>query len=261
MSFSCPRLALDDMLLLANRFGYDGVEPRIQAGHNHGIELEASASSRRESMNKARDAGIALCCIATSCAYADPGSTEVNTDATRRAIDLAADLGCPAIRVFGGAIPEDLTRDQATDLLATALRSVAAHAADRGITVAMETHDSWCDPAHVAEVMRRVDHPAIAVNWDIMHPVRQAGCTMDQAFETLRPWIRHVHFHDGAIPLKRLELCPIGEGGIDHRAAVLLLQRNGYPGYLSGEWINWTTYEEHLPRELAAMKRYEQQTA
>jgi sugar phosphate isomerase/epimerase len=260
MSFSCPQLALGDMLLVAKRFGYDGIEPRIQAEHNHGIELEASSLSRREVMRRVQDAGVTLCCIATSCRYADPKETDTNIDTTRRAIDLAADVDCPAIRVFGGTIPDDVSREQATGLVAAALRDVAEHAADRGITVALETHDSWCDPAHIAEVMRRVDHPAIGVNWDIMHPVRQGGYTIDQAFDTLEPWIQHVHFHDGSIPLRSLELCPIGEGGIDHRAAVLLLQRAGYTGYLSGEWINWTSYEEHLPRELATMKRYELET-
>jgi len=121
----------------------------------------------------------------------------------------------------------------------------------------METHDAWCDPRHVAEVMRRVDHPSIGVNWDMMHPVRTAGVGIQQSFDTLRDWIRHVHFHDGVDKDGELKMVPIGWGTIDHRTAVRLLRKAGYDGYLSGEWINWEPWEIHLPRELATMKAYE----
>lgn len=258
MSFSCPELTLDEILALARRFGYDGVEPRIQSEHKHGLELGTSANVRRQARAKAEATGVALCCIATSCRYADPAAADENVERTHGAIDLAADVGAPRIRVFGGQIPEGVPRAQAVELLARSLGAVADHAAERGVIVCMETHDDWCDPAHVADVIRRVDHPAIAVNWDIMHPVRSANSTIDAAFEALRPWIRHVHFHDGKDTDEGLKLCPIGEGKIDHKRAVELLSADGYDGFLSGEWIGWEPYETHLPRELATMKGYDQ---
>ena len=257
MSFSCPELALDALLETAKRFGYDGIEPRIQANHAHGIEFDASPEKRAQADSEAQKAGIALCCVATSCRYADPETTAQHTQDTLAAIDLAADIGSPCIRVFGGTLPEGTSREQGMDLVANALASVADHAGERGVRVCMETHDDWCDPNHVAEVMRRVNHPAIAVNWDIMHPIRRGGSTMDQAFEVLQPWIRHVHFHDGLMESEGGGLTPIGEGCVDHAAAVRLLRKDGYQGYLSGEWINWTPWEEHLPRELATMRTYE----
>lgn len=256
MSFSCPELSLDGMLALARRLGYDGVEPRIGSGHAHGIELDASPSSRRGSKRAAQESGIALCCVATSCQYCDPETHEEMVADTHRAIDLAADVGAPAIRVFGGIMAEGVTRQAAVKLLAESMRAVADHAGERGVTVCVETHDHWCDPSHLVQVMKRVDHPAIAVNWDIMHPVHGADVSMDQAFQTLKPWIRHVHFHDGGTTEGKWGLVPVGKGDIDHRRAVQLLQSIGYDGFLSGEWIGWEPYETHLPRELATMKRY-----
>ena len=142
--------------------------------------------------------------------------------------------------------------------VAEALRSVAERAGARSVTVCMETHDDWCNPEHVARVMRRVNAPAIAVNWDIMHPIRRGGVTMTEAFDVLQDWVRHIHFHDGANAGSKFSLVPIGQGEIDHQCAVRLLQEQGYEGYLSGEWINWESYQTHLPRELATMKSYEQ---
>ncbi|MCL5996311.1 MAG: sugar phosphate isomerase/epimerase [Chloroflexi bacterium] len=259
MSFSCPQANFDEMLALARRYGYDGVEPRIDASHAHGIEVNISGNVRREIQQKAIDADVAICCVATSCRFADPQDTEQALDLTRRCIDLAADIGAPRLRVFGGALPQGMPREEAITHVAASLSQIATHAQQRNVTVCVETHDDWCDPTHMAEVMKRVNHPAIAVNWDIMHPVRQAGATMDQAFQILKPWIRHVHIHDGLKRLDQVVLKPIGQGEIDHRRAVELLRDAHYDGYVSGEWIDWEPYETHLPRELATMKTYEGQ--
>lgn len=254
MSFSIPELSLADMLEVARLYGYDGIEPRLDANHAHGVEVTTTADERRAIRQQAEAAGIPLVCLATSLKYADPAQSDEMLRQTHERIDLAGDIGVPVIRVFGGRIPEGLGRDGAVEQVVRSLNQVADHAAERGVTLCFETHDDWCDPANVAAVLQRVNHPAIAANWDIMHPVKTAKVTMDSAFETLKPWIRHLHIHDGT----PTELAPIGTGQIDHRRAVELLTGVGYEGYLSGEWIKWEPYEVHLPRELAAMKRYEQ---
>lgn len=257
MSFSTPQLSLDQMLAMAKRLGYAGLEPRAQAKHAHGIEFDATASQRKEAKQKAADSGVSLCCLALSCRYADPATVKQELDHTRQGIDLAADCGIPRLRVFGGKLGEGLSRAAAVELVASSLASVAEHARERGVVICLETHDDWCDPDDVTAVMRKVNHPNIAVNWDIMHPVRVAGKTMDEAYQTLAPWIRHVHFHDGVMADGKLMMVPIGQGAIDHRAALQLLVKHNYDGYMSGEWINWEPYETHLPREIAVMKQLE----
>ena len=172
MSFSCPELSLDELLNTARRYGYDGVEPRIESRHAHGIEMDTPVTDRAVIRRKAEDSGIALCCIATSRKYADPNSAGDEVARTLRCIDLAADIGAPRLRVFGGAIPDGVSREDAVELVATSLGSVADYARQRGVTVCLETHDHWCDPADVAAVMKHVNQDAIAVNWDIMHPAR-----------------------------------------------------------------------------------------
>jgi len=196
--------------------------------------------------------------VATGCKYADPASAPRMVEDTRRAIELAAEIGVPCLRVFGGAVAQGLTRAQAIELVADSLGAVAGDAQQHGVTICLETHDDWTDPAHVAEVLRRVGSPAVAVNWDYQHTTRIASATVDQAFATLQPWIKHVHFHDGVNRADKLIFLPVGTGDYDNRRVIELLIRVGYAGYLSGEWIDWEPYEVHLPRELAAMKALEQ---
>lgn len=255
MTFSCPELTLDQVLALAVKYGYDGIEPRISANHKHGLEFDTAPAVRKEARQKAQKAGVRIACVATSCVYADPAKAAAMIADTHKAIDLAGDLGAARIRVFGGAFPETVTREQASAGVARALAECAGHAQRRKVVICLETHDAWCDPAHVAAVMRQVNHPAVAVNWDIMHPVRVAKVSIEQSFATLQTWIRHIHFHDGV--LADGKLCPIGQGGIDHRRAVQLLKTIPYVDFLSGEWIGWEPYDIHLPRELATMKGYE----
>jgi sugar phosphate isomerase/epimerase len=257
MTFSCPTYDLDRTLALARQFGYQGIEPRIGSGHQHGIEVTVSAETRRIIRKKAEDAGIAICCLATSCKYADPAGHSQMLEQARMAIDLAADVGSTRIRVFGGQIPSGITRTQASDLMVEALTALAGYAATRGVCVCLETHDDWSDPEYVAPVMQRINHPAVGVNWDLLHPVRRAHCSIDRAFTILKPWIRHVHFHDGVASENTLEFRSMGQGDIDHRRAVLLLRSVRYEGFLSGEWINWEPADIHLPRELRVLTQYE----
>jgi sugar phosphate isomerase/epimerase len=256
MSFSTPELTLAEMLEVARRYGYDGIEPRLDAKHAHGIERQTTPAQRAAIRQQVAASGISLACLATSLTYADPQQRDETLRQTHECIDLAGDLGVPVIRVFGGMIPQGVSREQAIDLVVTSLRSAAQHAAERKVIIAMETHDDWCDPAHVATVMERVAHPAIAVNWDIMHPVRMGKATIDQSFNALRRWIRHLHLHDGTG--KDVTLAPIGTGDYDHRRTLELLKTIRYDGYLSGEWIGWEPYATHLPRELVTLKGYEQ---
>lgn len=262
MTFSCPELTLGEALQLAKKLGYDGIEPRISSKHKHGLEPETDKKARAEARRLVDGSGVVLSCIATSHRYSDPATSQAEAEATVRSAELAADVGAPCLRVFGGVVPEGIQRPEAIERLVKALTFVAERTKGLPVAICVETHDSWCDPAHVAEVMRRVNRPNIAVNWDIMHPVRAAGKTIEESWATLKPWVRHVHFHDGiTLPDGKLVMKPIGEGVIDHRKAVQILKSEKYPGHLSGEWIRWEPYETHLPRELAAIKRLEQEAA
>jgi len=175
-------------------------------------------------------------------------------EAALRYIDLAAEVGCPLIRVFAGNGGE-------TRVVIESLRKIAPHATARGVTVCLESHDSHTDPKMLARVMSEVDHPNAGILWDVMHTQRQARFSMAEAHALLKPWIRHVHVHDGLNRLDVLRMVPMGSGDLDHRAVFALLKRSGYAGYVSGEWIAGCMDEEffatHLETEIAALRRIE----
>jgi sugar phosphate isomerase/epimerase len=258
MSFSCPSKTLDEMLALAQEVGADGVEPRLNPDHAHGITLGTTPAERAEIRRKAEEAGIAYCCLATGLRFADPATVETNIEEAKRCIDLAADIGAPNLRVFGGRLPEGLSREDAIDVVTEALAELSEYAAVRRRTLCCETHDDWSDPVYWAEVMNRVRHRTVAINWDIFHPVMWAGHTVESAFELVKRWVEHVHFKDGVKfgeRGKKFKL--VGEGDIDLRRAIELLGSISYGGCISGEWPGWEPHGHNLAHDLAAMKSYE----
>ena len=94
MSFSCPELTLSEMLALAARVGYDGIEPRLAAGHRHGIEtIDQRGRACARSGSRWRMAPCPSPAWRPSCQYANPAKVAEKIDETKRCIDLAAAIG------------------------------------------------------------------------------------------------------------------------------------------------------------------------
>ncbi len=119
MSFSCPESTLEQMLEYAKKYGYDGVEPRVQAQHKHGIELETSTKKRKEIRRTFKDSGVECACIATSLRYCftDAGKRKEMLETTRMFVDLAVEIGTKRIRVFGGNPDKEIEIDEAIKIV------------------------------------------------------------------------------------------------------------------------------------------------
>jgi sugar phosphate isomerase/epimerase len=263
ITFSCPTATWVDALNLARRHGYDGIEPRAQSRHGHGVEVEATPEQRAKIRQQATDRNVTICSIPTSCAFTIPEKAPMNVALAKKHVDLAADVGAKVVRVFPGLHP-NVEESAARQSLVNALRGLAPYAQQRNVHVAVETHDSICDPRAMTDVMRQIDHPNIGVVWDVMHTQRQGKMSMTEAWEELRPWVRHVHVHDGFDRLDVLKMTPIGTGDFDHREVLRVLKRDGYDGFVSGEWIAGLMDEDffsaHLPSEIATLRKLDAET-
>lgn len=264
MTFSTPDMPLDALLSFAKDAGYDGIEPRVESRHQHGIELETTPGQRKDIRAKAEDARVSLCCIATSIQYLSPANTvEAWLEQTRQYTQLAADIGSPALRVFGGGDGEmDGFAERHVGKLADILNQACAIAEPAGIKLCFETHDYWTDPAVIKQVLDQVDNPAMGVNWDAMHPLRQQGVGPADSYATLKPWIMHGHMHAGYKTEDFFQFVPFGDSRDEFAArdVIEVAMANGFDGCLSGEWLNqWSDPHTELPRELQTARRWEQE--
>ena len=256
MTFACPQWTLAEVLRGATRYGYRGVEPRVLAGHKHGIEPDMPAAERARVRQAFADGGLANCCVATSCRFAetDPAKRRANVDALKRHVELAADVGAPRIRVFGGVRPQGMTAEDGIRIVAEDLRAGADLAAEMGVTICLETHDDFARGETVAAVLARADHPALRANWDVMHP-HTHGEAAEATWAALRGKVEHVHCHDTKQVDGRWPTLMPGAGELPLGTFLGWLAEAGFAGYLSAEyWTELGPPEKTLPEYVGRMR-------
>lgn len=227
-TLACPDWPLDRVVDAAVRYGYEGIELRIVDGEL--VSPAMSVAQRERTREAVRGAGLAVCCVDTSIEIADPS---VSVDEALAHLDLAAELGGPMIRVFGGA-PEGEPRSATTGRVGERLVALAERGRSLGVAVAVETHDSFAAGEVLAEVLS--DAPGdVGVIWDTLNPI-VAGELPDRTFAAIADRLVHVHVKDGAAPPDLEENRLLGDGRVPFAAILEMLASRSYEGWLSVEW-------------------------
>ena len=224
---------LDELIAAMKRYGYDGLEARVEWDHASGIEASLTADERAAVRAKLEANGLELCCVATGVRMADPdrAAREKHIEDLHTYIDLAADLGATRVRTFGG--PQAGRKGELHAAVEYAVEGYAQcvdHAAERGVTILMETHDDWSNSASVRAVVERLNHPNLKVLWDCMHPQRMLE-SVEESFAAVGQHTEHVHAHDGVYDPETGGLAspppPLGKGVFDHQTPWKLLDEIG----------------------------------
>jgi sugar phosphate isomerase/epimerase len=248
-TFACPQWSLDRALTAAVRHGYEGIELRIDAGHQHGVEVATTTKQRMDIRHTLAEVGVQPCCLATSLQF----TTDGVVDQAKARIELAAEIGCPGLRVLGGPIK---TRAPIEDLINQAGQQLhqAAQLADQaGIELWLETHDVFSKGADAAAVVRAADHPAVGIVYNNRNPYCH-GEALDVTIDVLQGLVRYTHFHDAAHSPDQLIIRPFGKGDLPIGEMYQALTAMGYDGYLGGEWF----YDQYGPTPDRSLHTYYQ---
>ncbi len=228
-TLACPAWTFEQVAEAAGRYGYEGLELRLLDGDviTPALSAEQQARIRRVS----DDAGLVLCCLDTSLKVADPAAS---LDEGYAFLELAAALGIPLIRVFGGA-PADEPLDTAAGRAGERLAALAERARAAGVKVALETHDTFAAGRSVAAALARVEDDSVGALWDTLHPVR-VGETADETLDLIGARLLHMHIKDGNVQPNINECRLLGEGTVPVQAILNTLAARGYDGWLAVEW-------------------------
>ena len=115
LSFStlgCPNWSFDEIMCRAGQYGYDGVAFRGLGGELDLTKVpEFSSTARANTRRRLKEAGLTTSMVLTSAAMliADAERLEAALQLGQSHIDIASDLECLYIRVFGGQIPPGLS--------------------------------------------------------------------------------------------------------------------------------------------------------
>ena len=245
MTSVCPEWDLPTIVEGMLRHGYVGLEPRVGWGHRAGLETDLSPAARAAARRRLEDAGLAVCCVASGARFAAtaPAERRASLEETRRCIELAADLGCPLVRTFGGPRSEPWQLHHYVEHVVEGYREVLPEASAAGVTLLLETHDDWSASAPVRAVVERAGHANLRVLWDLMHTQRMLERPAD-TFAVIGALTAHLHAHDGACRAsdrQRFDPVPIGSGQVDHAVPLELLRGAGFDGCCSVEVIHSRT--------------------
>ncbi len=219
-----PGQPLDAVLALAAEHGWQGLELRAAPGEP--VHTGLSSAERRAAARQFASAAVTPLTVASYVGIAEPGpDAPVRADLLAH-LHLAADLGAPYVRVFprGGDDPAEGARTAARRL-----RELAGTAADLGVTVLVETHDSHRSGAALAALLAEAPHPAVGALWDVLH-TWLAGETPADSHRLLAPRLGYVQVKDVA-SAEDLTPLPLGAGVLPLPACLGLLP--------AGTWISW----------------------
>ncbi|HXB68712.1 MAG TPA: sugar phosphate isomerase/epimerase family protein [Candidatus Acidoferrales bacterium] len=172
-------------------------------------------------------------------------------------IDLCAGLGPDGVMVFGSphqrSTTGGLTRAEATRNYVEGLRGVAAHAADRGVTVLVEAlpvaqSDVVQTLEEAVSIVNEIASPAVRTMFDVHNAIDEKephASLVDRYFD----YIRHVHVNEldgrhcgaagGSRPKEIYDFKPVFE----------VLRRRNYAGWISLEAFDFTPGAERLVTE------------
>jgi fatty-acyl-CoA synthase len=234
-TLACPGWSVHQIVESAAALGYGALELRLLDGEV--LDPVRDREAILQAASRARTVGIEICALDSSCQLnrQEPQDRATEVETIRRWIALAAEVRAPVVRVFGVADQPGMDAYEGTAAAAETLAAACIDAEAAGITVALETHDSYSTAARVAAVLAAVPSPAAGALWDIFHTYL-AGESASEAALYLRSRIAHVHVKDGFAGADGPRLTLLGDGEAPIAESLAALSVESYAGFISVEW-------------------------
>jgi sugar phosphate isomerase/epimerase len=242
MSFStlaCPDWAMPQIMKIAVDAGYDGIELRFVESEDSLWKLATFSGAQRVATKSAfADSGLRISCVDTSCRFHSPDVKERNRwiEEGQRMSDLAAELGAPAIRVFGDTIQAGASQESTRGWIAESVRKLAEVTSQKGIEVWLETHGDFCTASETAAILSESGSQQVGVVWDPVNSFISTDEKPSEAAPLLGSAIRHVHVKDFHRTEDSVRYVLTGDGDFPLHDLKSALRQLHYDRFLSFEW-------------------------
>ncbi|OQA02704.1 MAG: Xylose isomerase-like TIM barrel [Planctomycetes bacterium ADurb.Bin401] len=168
---------------------------------------------------------------------------ESNKILVLKAADLASSLGVKYLEFHFGFI------DDRNIVFADRVKFLADYAAKKHVVLLMETGQETAQT--LACFLERMQHPALAINFDPANMILYGKGDPIQAVNFLGKWIKHVHIKDAIcspIPGQWGKEAAWGSGQVEQNAFLTALEKSGYSGALAIEREGGETRFEDIKR-------------
>jgi sugar phosphate isomerase/epimerase len=180
-------------------------------------------------------------------ALGDPRDLERRLEKTRKALELASDMGSPVVTTHPGEIPSDRS-SRKYEVMLNSCEILARHAERVGATFCIETGQER------AEVLRHlledVGSEGLRVNYD---PANMLWYGVVEGVRILAPWIVHTHAKDYNPNTGR---ATVGEGIVPWDEYIGALRSINYSGWFALEDETGIDVVGSLRRGRAFLEKY-----
>lgn len=240
-TLACPKRTLAEAVAIAEAAGCDGIELRTGGVRARELACDPFLSDEAKTRGLLEVAGLKPSCIATGVRFDAPVwppvvgflfDNEPEVREAKRAIDLAAQLECPLVRVFGFERHGRESYKAALKRIAGRLRLACDHARNTGTMVVVENGGDFAGAEPLAELIGAVDTTLIGAAYDVATG-HLAGDTPEKATGALRRSLRLVRVKDRGADGHPVQL---GEGTQPVEAFVRHLASAKWSGTVVFEW-------------------------
>ncbi|MBQ4625835.1 MAG: sugar phosphate isomerase/epimerase, partial [Clostridia bacterium] len=237
LSFSTngwQELSWADFVNTASDLGYSGIEiHNITDSRFTGSDAPFNKANSSATVHKLLEKNISIPCIDTYCNIADESEADAGFEEIATAIEIAARIRCPYVRIHAYATGED------TEAENSAVTSLIGRLIDKAeqdkVTLLVETVGIYADTGRLRDLLNIFACDALCALWDINHPYRDFGEEPDQTITNLGAYIKHVHIKDSVIENGEVKYKLLGEGDLPIASMLLALESVNYDGFLSYE--------------------------
>ena len=232
-TLACPDWTLPQIIEACASSGIGGIDLRGLGPEIDITKLPEFTSDLNRTLELLAAHKLELPCFNTSVTLISPSPQRwyEMLDEAHRYAALGAKTSTKFLRVFGGAMPKDLSRDEALAMAGRHLRQIVKLCKPHGIQPLLETHDAWITGRVVRELLHEFSPNDAAVLWDVEHTTR-AGESPAEIADGLSRYIRHVHLKDsvkdGETSVPKL----LGEGDLPLGECLKALKSIGYEGWI-----------------------------
>jgi sugar phosphate isomerase/epimerase len=113
---------------------------------------------------------------------------------------------------------------------------LADYAEARGVTLALEIHgDLMATGPRALAIIQEIARGNVRINYDTANCTYYGGVKAEDDIGDVVPYLAHVHLKDSGGGLREWNFPPIGQGRVDFKRVLHILEDGGYDGPLSVE--------------------------
>jgi len=241
-TLGCPSWEWSKILDFARQHAFAAIELRGLEGK---LDLPAhpifAADRIEQTKREIRASKLQIACVSSSANLyvEDPVKRAKELGDARRFVDLAASLGAPYVRVFGGKAESDKSQTPSEEIkarVAAGLRELGKYAGPRNLTVLIESHDHFTASPTLKEVLQLADSDHVGLLWDAHHTFASSNEDPEFTVRQLGPWIRHTHLKDSIGSGENRKYVLTGRGNVPVQRQIASLRSIGYKGFYCFEW-------------------------